>query len=101
MDGKNSIFKQKPLNFAHRGFTATAPENSMAAFKAAVELGAHGIELDVRTCKTGELVVFHDPTLARMTNGRGFIKNKTLEELKELRIKTHDGMTDEQIPTIG
>ena len=101
MDGKNSIFKQKPLNFAHRGFTATAPENSMAAFKAAVELGAHGIELDVRTCKTGELVVFHDSTLARMTNGRGFIKNKTLEELKELRIKTHDGMTDEQIPTIG
>ena len=100
VDGENPIFKQKPLNFAHRGFTASAPENSMAAFKAAIELGAHGIELDVRTCKTGELVVFHDPTLARLTNGRGFIKNKTLEELKELRINTHGGKTDEQIPTL-
>lgn len=100
MDRENSIFKQKPLNFAHRGFTASAPENSMAAFKAAIELGVHGIELDVRTCKTGELVVFHDPTLGRMTNGRGFIKNKTLAELKELRIKTQGGMTGEQLPTL-
>jgi len=100
VDGENLIFKQKPLNFAHRGFTASAPENSMAAFKAAVELGAHGIELDVRTCKTGELVVFHDPTLARLTNGRGFIKNKTLKELKELRIQMPKGEADEQIPTL-
>jgi len=100
VDGENPIFKQKPLNFAHRGFTASAPENSMAAFKAAVELGAHGIELDVRTCKTGELVVFHDPTLARLTNGRGFIKNKTLKELKEFRIQMPKGEADEQIPTL-
>lgn len=100
MDGESHIFKNKPLNFAHRGFTASAPENSLAAFKAAVELGAHGIELDVRTCKTGELVVIHDPVLARMTNGRGFIKNKTLKELKKLRLRTKDGLTDEQIPTL-
>ena len=100
MDRENPIFKQKPLNFAHRGFTASAPENSMAAFKAAVELGAHGIELDVRTCKTGELVVLHDPTLGRMTNGRGFVKNKTLAELKQVRIQTDAGVSDEQIPTL-
>ena len=50
----------RALNFAHRGFTQAAPENTLAAFKAAIELGVDGIELDVRTCKTGEVVVFHD-----------------------------------------
>ncbi|MCG8605597.1 glycerophosphodiester phosphodiesterase [bacterium] len=94
------MFGSKTLNFAHRGFTASAPENSLAAFKAAMELGVDGIELDTRLCKSGELVVFHDPTLKRMTNGRGFIKNKTLAELRELRLKYADAPSEERIPTL-
>ncbi|MFQ5751040.1 MAG: glycerophosphodiester phosphodiesterase [bacterium] len=89
------------MNFAHRGFTAAAPENSLAAFKAAADLGVDGIELDVRTCKTGEVVVFHDPTVTRMTDGRGFVKNKTLAELKSLRIKYQNKILDEHIPTLA
>lgn len=100
MEDQNGFFGNTLLNFAHRGFTASAPENSLAAFAAALEVGAHGIELDVRTCKTGEIVVFHDPTLARMTNGRGFVKNKSLEELQALRIRFRDQVTDEHIPTL-
>jgi len=90
------IFGSRTLNFAHRGFTRAAPENSLAAFRAALELGVDGLELDVRTCKTGEVVVFHDPTLARMTNGRGFVKNKSLAELRELVLKD----SQERIPTL-
>ncbi|RMF69125.1 MAG: glycerophosphodiester phosphodiesterase [Calditrichaeota bacterium] len=97
----HSIFANKPLNFAHRGFTAKAPENTLAAFREAVELGVDGIELDVRVCKSGELVVFHDATLARMTDGRGFVKNKTLDELNCFRIRSADGMYEEKIPTLA
>lgn len=92
--------KDRTLNFAHRGLTLAAPENSMAAFKAAVDLGVDGIEFDVRTCKSGEVVVFHDPTLARLTDGRGFVKSKTLSELKALRIKSSNPNLDERIPTL-
>ncbi|HEX9652182.1 MAG TPA: glycerophosphodiester phosphodiesterase family protein [bacterium] len=90
----------KTLNFAHRGFTLQAPENSMAAFKAAMALGVDGIEFDVRTCKSGEVVVFHDPTLARLTDGGGFVKSKTLTELRALRIKSSNTELDERIPTL-
>lgn len=72
----------------------------MAAFRAALELGVDGIEFDVRTCKSGEVVVFHDPTLNRMTDGRGFVKSKTLAELKGFRIKTDNPLLDERIPTL-
>jgi glycerophosphoryl diester phosphodiesterase len=99
MQNRVNIFENKFLNFAHRGFTASAPENSLAAFRAALELGVDGIELDVRTCKTGEVVVFHDSTLARLTNGKGFIKGKSLAELKSLRLNNHKRDLFLQIPT--
>lgn len=96
-----SDIRDRPLNFAHRGFTRTAPENTLAAFREAVELGVDGIELDVRACKSGEVVVFHDPTVTRLTTGRGFVKNKTLSELKELRFQTeHEVYRNERIPTL-
>lgn len=100
MNSPHEFFQKKPLNFAHRGFTVKAPENSLAAFREAIEVGADGLELDVRTCKSGEVIVFHDPTLARMTNGRGFVKNKTLDELKSLRMQSEHAMYEEQIPTL-
>jgi glycerophosphoryl diester phosphodiesterase len=59
-----------PLIFGHRGVRGEAPENTMAAFELAAEAGADGIELDVRLCRSGEVVVCHDPTLARATGGR-------------------------------
>ena len=85
------------LNLAHRGFTLNAPENSMAAFQAALDLGADGIEFDVRTCKSGELVVLHDSKLERMTDGRGFVKDKTFDELKVLRLQ-YGGAESEPVP---
>ncbi len=69
---------------AHRGASGTQPENTLAAFKKAVKLGAEMIELDVHLCKTKELVVIHDARVNRTTNGHGFVSHKTLLELQEL-----------------
>jgi glycerophosphoryl diester phosphodiesterase len=74
----------KQLVYAHRGASGYAPENTMAAFKKAVELGSHGIECDVQMTKDGRLVVCHDETVDRTTDGKGFIKDMTFEQLREL-----------------
>ena len=62
--------EQPPYVFGHRGVRGRAPENTMKAFDLAVAEGADGIELDVRLCRTGEVVVCHDPTLARFAGGK-------------------------------
>lgn len=68
---------------AHRGFNGYYPENTMLAFqKVAEETVADGIELDVQLSKDGEVVIMHDETLDRTTNGTGYLKDYTLEELK-------------------
>ncbi len=87
-------------NFAHRGFTASAPENSLAAFQAAIELGVDGIEFDVRVCASGEVVAFHDPGLSRMTGATGLVKGLPLEQLQKFRFLHNGGNTDEFIPTL-
>ncbi|MBB6218990.1 glycerophosphoryl diester phosphodiesterase [Anaerosolibacter carboniphilus] len=69
--------------FAHRGASGYAPENTMAAFQKALEMGADGIELDVHLSKDGRLIVCHDETLQRTTNGMGWIKDMTLEEIRQ------------------
>lgn len=74
----------KPKNFAHRGYSGKYPENTMLAFKKAVEAGADGIELDVQLSKDNRIVICHDETVDRTTNGRGYIKDITLEELQKL-----------------
>ena len=68
----------------HRGASAYAPENTMAAFKKAVEIGVAEVETDVRFTKDGKLLLFHDPTLDRTTGGSGLPSDFTLEELKRL-----------------
>lgn len=68
---------------AHRGYSSKAPENTMPAFEMAIEVGSGGIELDVHLTKDGEVVVIHDPTLERTTNGSGAVASFTMEELKE------------------
>ncbi len=74
--------KQHPLVFAHRGASGYAPENTMASFEKAVELGTDGFELDVQLTADGELVVIHDEWLERVSNGTGFVKDYTYEQLK-------------------
>ena len=69
---------------AHRGVSTDAPENTMAAFRAAVELGVDQIETDIRVSRDGELVLIHDATVDRTTNGSGRVDSMTLEELRSL-----------------
>lgn len=73
-----------PLIFAHRGACRVAPENTLPAFEAAIDLGADGIELDVQYSSDGKLVVIHNPTLETTTNGTGRVTAHTFEELRRL-----------------
>ena len=73
-----------PLIIAHRGDLSTAPENTLPAFQRAWDAGADGVELDVRVTRDGQLVVFHDGTLDRTSNGRGPVSSCTLEEIRSL-----------------
>ncbi len=85
----------KVLVLGHRGYIGKYPENSILAFKKAIEAGADGIELDVWLTKDGKVVVMHDETIDRTSNMSGRQKEMTLEELKRADI----GM-DEKIPTL-
>ena len=76
----------KPLIIAHRGASALAPENTLAAFQRAIEDGAEGIEFDVRIAKDGVPVVFHDSTIRRMTKKEGRTSHFTSEQLQNLDI---------------
>ncbi|MES2545977.1 MAG: glycerophosphodiester phosphodiesterase family protein [Bacteroidota bacterium] len=87
----------KILNIAHRGAKAYAPENTLSAFQKAMEMYADGIELDVHLCKTGEIVVIHDFTVDRTTNGSGTVSSLTLSELKTLKINS---TPEEAIPLL-
>ncbi|NKX52899.1 glycerophosphodiester phosphodiesterase, partial [Arthrobacter deserti] len=75
-----------PAAFAHRGFSPAGHENSMAAFRAAVELGYGYLETDVRTSADGVLMVFHDATLDRVTDSSGPFSARTAAQLRQVRI---------------
>ena len=75
------------LNIAHRGASAAKPENSLEAFSEALRLGADGVELDVRRCASGELVVIHDATLRRTVQGKGRVSQMTLAQLQALSLR--------------
>lgn len=85
LDGETNDMK-KPVLYAHRGFSYLYPENSPLAFKMAAEAGADGIESDVHISKDGKLVIFHDAVLERTSDGKGYIKDYTYEELLQLDI---------------
>lgn len=86
----------KPKIYAHRGASSQAPENTLAAFQLAFEQGADGIELDVMLSKDQQLVVIHDDTVDRTTDGTGRVSDLTLVELKQL-----DAGGGETIPTLA
>lgn len=87
---------KKPLNIGHRGAKAYFPENTLLAFEKAIEMGADGIELDVHLSFDGEIMVIHDATINRTTNGIGIVNELTLNELQSFSIdKTN------KIPTLN
>ena len=88
--------------FAHRGYSAKYPENTMAAFKAALKFNVDGIELDVHETKDGALVVIHDEKVNRTTNGKGYVKDYTLKQIKELDAGSwfNKNFKGEKIPTL-
>ncbi|HET7657308.1 MAG TPA: glycerophosphodiester phosphodiesterase [Bacillales bacterium] len=85
--------------FAHRGSSGTHPENTMAAFIEAERVKADGIEFDVQMTKDKEVVVIHDERVDRTTNGRGWVKDFTLKELKKLNTGSTK-IRSEKIPTL-
>jgi len=86
---------------AHRGGALLWPENSLRAFRGALELGADYLEFDVHLSRDGEVIVIHDPTLDRTTTGTGPVRERSLTELRLLRLKDGTGAaTSEPIPTL-
>ncbi len=71
------------VNYAHRGASAYAPENTMAAFKKAFQIGTNGIELDLQKTKDEKIVIFHDDKIDEKSNGKGKISDYTYKELLE------------------
>ncbi|WP_242084378.1 glycerophosphodiester phosphodiesterase [Aestuariivivens sediminis] len=74
------------LKMGHRGAMAYVAENTLESIEKALKYGIDGVEVDVHLCKSGELVVFHDFTLDRMTDGHGAISKRSLKELKHLKV---------------
>ncbi|MGY5849012.1 glycerophosphodiester phosphodiesterase [Salegentibacter sp. F14] len=77
------------LKIGHRGAKGLVAENTLESIQKAIDLGVDAVEIDVHRCKTGEIVVFHDFTLDRTTNGTGEIANKPWEELKLLKVEKY------------
>lgn len=69
------------INYAHRGASEYAPENTMSAFDMALQLGANGIELDLQRTRDGKIVIFHDNKIDNKSNKRGKISDYTYQEL--------------------
>jgi glycerophosphoryl diester phosphodiesterase len=89
------------LYAAHRGGSLLWPENSLLAFRSALALGADYIEFDVHLSKDGEVVVIHDPTLDRTTTGSGPVRERTLAELRALKLRDRSALvTEETLPTL-
>ncbi|MCD6483748.1 MAG: glycerophosphodiester phosphodiesterase [Candidatus Odinarchaeota archaeon] len=91
-----SLENKKVLCIAHRGAYAYAPENTLKSFKTAIEMGADMIELDVHLTKDRQVVVLHDDTIDRTSDGSGYVWDYTLEELKAF-----DFGEGEKIPTLA
>ena len=91
----------KPLIIAHRGASGIAPENTLAAFQKAVEMGVDRIEMDLRQTIDGEVVVIHDKTIVRTTNGWGSVRKMSLNKLKNYSAGSwfNPDFTDEKVPT--
>jgi len=97
-----NLGKRKIVAVGHRGSIKYAPENTLVAHEAAFAMGARGIEFDVRCTKDGHFVLMHDAKIDRTTNGRGLVKNMTLEDIKQLDAGIHKGpqFKGEKVPSL-
>lgn len=86
---------KKMLKIGHRGAKGYEPENTLISFEKAIAMGADGIELDVHLSIDGHLIVIHDETIDRTTNGKGAVNQLTLQELKSFKINNK-----QEIPTL-
>ncbi len=91
----NESAARRPVVVAHRGASAYEPENTIRAVVRALDLGADAVEVDVRRSKDGALVILHDETVNRTTNGAGLVSGMTLDELRTL-----DAGKGERIPRV-
>ena len=93
----------RPRVIAHRGASGLMPENTLAAFRRAIELGSDMVELDVALSRGDEVVVMHDATLERTTSGSGRVRNRTLHQLEQLDAgrSVDPDHTDHRIPTLA
>jgi glycerophosphoryl diester phosphodiesterase len=93
----------RPILFAHRGASLYAPENTMEAFTLAMQQGADGVELDAKLSADGEVVVIHDPTVDRTTNGHGRVATFKLADLRALDAGSFfsEKFRGAQIPTLN
>ena len=93
--------KNKPLIIAHRGASGLAPENTLIAFEKAIEIGVDRIEMDLRQTIDGEVIVLHDKTLKRTTNGWGSVRKLSLSKVKRYSAGSwfHYDYSSEKVPT--
>ncbi len=91
-----------PMLIAHRGGAAEAPENTLASFRHAIELGCKYVELDVQMTRDSHLVVIHDERVDRTTNGQGAVQEMSFEELRHLDagVRFSESFKGEKIPTL-
>ena len=93
--------RRKPLVIAHRGTPTQRPENTLASFANALDQGADVLETDLRFSQDGIIVLVHDETLDRTTDGSGLVASHSVAEIRRLRTKSPTGdYTDERIPTL-
>ncbi|MDD2710692.1 MAG: glycerophosphodiester phosphodiesterase family protein [Verrucomicrobiae bacterium] len=91
------------LRIAHRGASSEAPENTLSAFKRAIEIGVDAIEMDVHLTRDGEVIVLHDETLDRTTNVKGPVAQLTLEEIRraDAGVRFAGKYRNEKVPTLA
>ncbi len=95
MDFSHTQPPARPLVIGHRGASAHAPENTLASFRLALDQGADGIEFDVKRSQSGEVVIMHDVSVDRTTNGSGNVHQLSLHQLRQL-----DAGNGEHVPTL-
>lgn len=98
----NLTIPGRPIIVGHRGASGLAPENTFASFELALDSGADMIELDVHPCKDGDLIVMHDDTVDRTTDGSGRVSGKTLAEIRKLNAAARSPLGErEPVPTFA
>ncbi len=97
----HKIGKNYPLVLGHRGASGYAPENTLESFRMALEMNADGVELDVQMSKDGVLVIIHDELIDRTSNGKGWVKDYTFEQLRQFNFNCQkEGYDFCSIPTL-